>query len=300
MAQNSPTKLSEFGGFIRPESAEAYFEEARKASVVQQLARKVPLGIDGQAIPVTTSKPTASWVEEGGKKPTSSGSLALKTIVPKKIAVISVVSAEVVRKNPGGYIDGLREDIGEAFALAFDAAALHGTSSPFGTDQSLSATSKTVKLGTAEAAKGGIFADINSGLSLLVKDKKKLNGFAFDSMAEPLFNSATDLNGRPIFIDSPTVETAATVTAGRLLSRPTFVGDTVANGTTIGFGGDWSKAIWGTVGGITYDVSTQATVTLNDQLVSLWENNLVAIRAEAEYGWLLHDKEAFVKYTEGA
>ena len=52
------------------------------------------------------------------------------------------------------------------------------------------------------------------------------------------------------------------------------------------------------MGGISYRVSTEATVTINGTLTSLFENNLVAIRAEAEYGWLLQDKDAFVQYTD--
>lgn len=297
MAITNATNTADFSGFIKPEAAQAYFDEARKNSVVQQLVRQVPIGAAGIEIPVVTSKPTASWVAEGGQKPTTAGGLGLKTMTPKKIAAIAVVSAEVVRANPGNYMNIYRQDIAEAFAKAFDAATLYGTDSPFGANQALTNTTKSVTLGTATKENGGVFADVNSGLDLLVKDKKRLSGFAFDAVTEPLFNGAVDTNGRPLFIDSPTTDTAATVRDGRLLGRPTYIGETVANGTTVGFGGDWSKAVWGTVGGITFDVSTQATVTINGELTSLWEHNLVAVRAEAEYAWLLHDKDAFVKYT---
>jgi len=54
------------------------------------------------------------------------------------------------------------------------------------------------------------------------------------------------------------------------------------------------------VGGISYDISTQATVTVNGALVSLWENNLVAVRAEAEYGFLVNDTAAFCKLANNA
>lgn len=302
MAQTDPTKTSDFSGFITPDKAEAYFEDARKASVVQQLVRRVPLGFRGAEIPVTTSKPTAGWVGEGGQKPTTSGGKTLKTITPKKLAAISVVSAEVVRANPGGYIEDLRADIAEAFALAFDAAALHGTDTPFGAGNFIAATNKAVTLGTAAVAAGSIFADLNAGLSLLVNDtpKRRMTGTAFDTIAEPLFNGAVDANGRPLFIDSPTVETAEVVRAGRVLGRPSYIGETVANGDIVGFGGDWRQAVWGVVGGISYDVSTQATVTLDNELVSLWEHNLVAVRAEAEYGWLVNDAQAFVRYEAGS
>lgn len=298
MVQTSPTSTSEFAGFLKPDLAQAYFDEARKSSVVMQLVRQVPLGINGQEIPYTTTKPTAAWVAEGAQKPTTAGGKALKTITPKKIAAISVVSAEVVRANPGGYIEDLRADIAEAFAVAFDAATLHGTNTPFGPSNYISATSKAVALGTSTQGEGGVFADLNEGLRELVGDGKKLTGFALDNAMEPTLNAAVDLNGRPLFIDSPTTETAAPVRAGRLLSRPAFMGEGVAAGDIVAFGGDWSKAVWGVVGGISYDVSTQASVTLDDELVSLWEYNLVAIRAEAEYGWLVHDTEAFVKYED--
>ena len=300
MAITAATQTSDFAGFIKPAEAEAYFEDARRASVVQQLVRQVPLAASGIEVPVVTSKPTAGWVAEGGQKPATKGSLGLKTMAPKKIAAIAVVSAEVVRANPGNYVQIFRQDIAEAFATAFDAAALHGTSSPFGAGTSVSDTTKSVALGTATQADGGVFGDVNAGLSLLVNDKKRLTGFAFDSVAEPLFNGATDLNGRPLFIDSPLEDAFAPVRGGRLLGRPAYIGEGVGDGTTVGFGGDWSKAVWGVVGGISYDVSTQATVTINGELTSLWEHNLVAIRAEAEYGWLLHDAESFVKYTEAA
>jgi HK97 family phage major capsid protein len=304
MAITAATTTSQFAGFLKPEQAQAYFDQARRQSVVQTLTRQVPLGIAGQEIPVVTTKPTAGWVAEGGQKPATAGGLGLKTITPKKIAAIAVVSAEVVRANPGNYVNIFRDDIAEAFAIAFDAAALHGTNSPFGEGNNIDATTKVVELGTSAASAGGIYQDVNAGLKLLVDAKKKLTGFAFDLTAEPIFNGAVDLNGRPLFVEAVYENTS--LDGGRLLRRPAFYGDGIStpivNGTPntggiVGYGGDWSQAVWGSVGGISYDVSTQATVTINGVLTSLWENNLVAIRAEAEYGWLANDTSAFVKYT---
>lgn len=304
MAITAPTKTSDLAGFLKPDLAEAYFQEAARQSVVQSLTRQVPLGINGADIPVVTTKPTAQWVAEAGQKPATNSVLALQTISPKKLAAIAVVSAEVVRANPGNYIEIFKADIAESFATAFDAAALHGTSTPFGANSYLDATSKSVELGTTTAANGGIYGDLNAGLKLLVDAGKKLTGFAFDDRAEPVLNAAVDSTGRPLFVETP-VDTAA-LRSGRLLSRTTLYGQNIGTavvsgspntGGIVGYGGDWSKAVWGVVGGIHYDVSTQATVTINGTLTSLWEHNLVAIRAEAEYGWLLNDKDAFVTFT---
>jgi len=305
MAIAAASKTTDFSGFLKPDQAAAYFQQARKSSSFMQLARQVPLGINGAEIPVVTSKATAGWVAEGAQKPASKGSLGIKTITPKKIAAIAVVSAEVVRANPGNYMSLLREDIAEAFAMAFDAAAFHGTNSPFA--QYIDQTTKTVELGTTSKSNGGVYGDIVAGLSLLVKDGKKLNGFAFDRVVEPAFLGAVDNNGRPLFVETPLEDTTSVVTPGRLIGRPAYLGDglttavvpgTPNTGGIVGYGGDWSQAVWGTVGGISYDVSTQATVTVNGNLTSLWENNLVAIRAEAEFGLLINDTAAFVEFTD--
>lgn len=294
MAITAPTKLSDFSGFLSREQAQPIFERAARSSVVQSLAQEVPLGPSGTAIPVTTGKMTASWVAEGDQKPASSGSMTLKTLDPKKLAVIAVVSAEVVRANPGGYMQVIRNQVGEAFASAFDAAALHGTSTPFSTY--IGQTNKSVTVGTSTQSTGGVFSDINDGLSQLVNAGKRLTGFALDDRFEPILNGAVDTSGRPIFIDTPLTDTAGPVRQGRLLGRSAYIGEGVHDSGVIGFGGDWSQAAWGVVGGISYKVSTEATVTINNNLVSLFEHNLVAILAEAEYGFVVNDVNAFVSY----
>lgn len=307
MAITAATTTSAFGGFISPNEAAPIFDQARRSSVVQQLVRQIPLGANGEEIPVVTGKPTVGWVGEAGQKPASAGSVALKTIAPKKAAAIVVVSAEVVRANPAGYMNTLRPDLAEAFGLAFDLAALHdqgpdGTAGagPFATfiDQA----SKAVEIGSTAQDAGGIHGDITAGLTLLVNDGKRLSGFAFDDRIEPRFWGAVDNTGRPLYVDLPTDSTSQAIARpGRLLSRPSFMGGGLYSGTAAdvyGYAGDWSQCVWGVVGGITYDVSTQATVTINGALVSLWENNLLAIRAEAEYGFLCNDPASFVKYVD--
>lgn len=313
MAITAARTTGDFAGFLTPDRAGPIFDLAQRMSVVQQLARRVPLGANGVEIPVVTGKMSAGWVGEAGQKPASQGAVGLKTITPKKLAAIAVVSAEVVRANPAGYMDTLRPQIAEAFAIAFDNAALHdfgpdGTAGggPFATwiDQ----TTKSVELGTTSQANGGIHKDIVAGLTLLVNDGKRLTGFGWDDVAEPKFWGAVDTTGRPLYVDLPTDDTSGTIARpGRLLNRPSYMGQglstpiiagTPNTGGIVGYGGDWTQAAWGAVGGISYRVSTEATVTINGVLTSLWENNLVAILGEAEYGWLVNDVAAFVKYAD--
>lgn len=302
------TQLSDFQGFLSPQESAPIFDDAERVSAYQRLFRRVPLGASGQAIPIVTTKPTASWVGEGERKPTTNMGLGRLTMEPKKLAAISVMSAEVVRANPGGINGLIRPALAGAFATAFDYAVGYGLggdgtgSSPF--DKSLSDTTKSVALGSTPQANGGVHGDVVAVLQTLVTDGKKLTGFALDDSVEPRFWGAVDTTGNPLYVDLPQDAASLAVEGasrpGRLLNRPSFMGDGVGNGTTVGFGGDFTKGAWGAVGGISYRVSTETAVTIDGTLTSLWEHNLVAVLAEAEYGFVLADEESFVEITDGA
>lgn len=305
MAITAASTRSDFPGFLRPEQAGYIFERASRMSVVMGLAGQIPLGAEGKEIPVVTGRVQAGWISEAGQKPATQAAIALKTITPKKLACIAVVSSEVIRANPGNYMGVLRDQIAQAFALAFDAAAMHDTdqagtagAGPFPTF--LDQTPNSVEIGSTAQAAGGIHGDLVAGMKLLVDSNKRLNGFGFDDRMEPLMWGSVDTTGRPLWIDLPSNEVSVGLARpGLVLARPSFMGEGVWNGTvkTMGYGGDWTQAVWGAVGGINYAVSTEATVTINGVLISLWENNLVAIRAEAEYGFLVNDPASFVKYV---
>lgn len=299
MAITAAKKLADFNGFIKPELAGPIFDEAAKGSAAMSLIRKVPLGASGQAFPVVTSRPTANWTAEGAKKHTTEAGLGLVKMKPEKLTAIAVASQEVIRANPGGYSETLQALLAEAFARAFDLAVFHNKGgdgngpSPFET--TLAATTKTLTLGATAGA--NTYDDIVKAMSLNLQGtpKKKVTGFAFDTGFEIDLLTTKDTTGKPLFAEAAYTGAVPALRAGSVLGRATYMHENVGDGKTVGFAGDWTKAAWGTVGGITMDISTEATVTINGELVSLYENNLVAVRAEAEYGFTIADKEAFVK-----
>lgn len=309
MAVPAATLRSDFSGFLPAEVAGPIFERAARMSVVQQLVPQVPLSPDGKSIPVVTGRPVAGWVSEGATKPATAGTMTLKTMTPQKLAAIVVVSEEVVRGNPGQYASSLRGQLAEAFAIAFDYAALHdlggnGTGTgPFATyiDQ----TTKSVEFGSNSQANGGVYVDLVDGVDELITDsdasgrRYRATGFAFDSMVETRLRRSVDTTGRPLWVDLPTdAESNGLSSPGDLIGRRSYMGEGVADPSAdiLGYVGDWSQAAWGVVGGITFATSREASVTINGALVSAFENNLVVIRAEAEYGFLVNDADAFVQF----
>ncbi|AKF14181.1 major capsid protein [Mycobacterium phage Luchador] len=294
---------SMFAGYLTPEQAKDYFAQAEKTSIIQRIAQKIPMGATGVKIPHWTGNVSAQWLGEGDMKPITKGDLTSQVVAPHKIATIFVASAETVRANPANYLGTMRTKVATAIALAFDNAVLHGTNTPFGAfiDQ----TTKSVSL--ADPGGAGV-SNLNAydalgvnGLNLLLAAGKKWGATLLDDLAEPILNGAKDGAGRPLFIETPYEGLVNPYREGRILSRPTILSDHVATGTTIGYMGDFDQILWGQVGGLSFDVTDQATLNLGTfatpNFVSLWQHNLVAVRVEAEFGVLVNDKDAFVKLT---
>ena len=295
-AKISQTGDSMFSGMLTPEQSQDYFALAEKTSIVQKVATKIPMGPTGVKIPHWNGDVSASWLGEGDMKPITKGDMTSQSIAPNKIATIFIASAETVRANPANYLGTMRTKVATAIAMAFDSAAMHGTNSPFGAyiDQS----NKVQYLGTNAYNALGV-----DGLTKLVSDGKKWQATLLDDTAEPILNGSLDLNGRPLFVESTYDSMTTPFREGRILGRPTVLSDHVASGACVGYTGDFSQILWGQVGGLSFDVTDQATLNLgtfaSPNFVSLWQHNLVAVRVEAEYGLLVNDPNAFVRLVTG-
>jgi HK97 family phage major capsid protein len=283
-----------FSGYLDPVLAQDYFAEVAKVSIVQQLGRRIPMGPTGVRIPHWTGEVTARWVAETEQKPVTKGDMTKQDVVPFKIATIFAASSEVVRANPANYLGMMRSKVAEAIAVSFDQAVLHKLDSPFGT--ALTDTTKTQELGP------NAYDALNGGLTQLLEDGYKWTGTLLDSKTEPILNGSKDAAERPLFLEATYTDVNGPFRVGRVIGRPTYISDNVALDETVGFMGDFSKLIWGQIGGISYDVSDQATLDLSvngdgSGIVSLWQQNMIAVRVEAEFAALVNDAEAFVKLT---
>lgn len=295
---------------LPPEITGPIFDRAVESSAVMQLARRVPLSMTAEtAIPVSGDVPLADWVDEAGSKPVGAASVSVRTMRGKKVAVLIPVSAEVAMNNPAGVYTQIQRDLPTALGRAFDYAAIHGKTmsggkGPFET--CLTATPNTVALGTTSQAKGGLYADVVSGLKAVATAGYDATGFVADPLLRPEMLMATDSIGRPLFVPDPA--TQGSVSRGSLIGYPVAynrgVGgklnrqSTTADTGLRAIAGDFDQAVYGVGMDITFKQTDVGTyVDAEGKIHSAFQENLVLLLCEAHYGFAIGDPNAFVTYT---
>ena len=312
MVATAPLKLSDVNASLLPRTITApIFEKSVEQSAVMALARRAPLALDATtSVPIPMDVPTADWVGQAARKPLSTGGVDVKQMTAKKLAVLIPVAEEVVMTNAGGLWTQLQTDLPTAFARAFDHAAIHGktmkgATGPFA--DYLAMTTNSVALGTASQGTGGIWADLVTGMEEVIDGDWDYTGTIADHRLKPKLLLATDTTGRPILVDTQTPGTNM-ASAGTLIGEPLAYSRSVSGkqrrqsaSTDTGLraiGGDFSQAAFGVGMDITVRISKEATYIDEDGGVhSAFQENLVLLLAEAYYGYVQGDAEAFVKYT---
>lgn len=251
------------------------------------LARRISLPGNGLTIPVITSDPAAEWVSETNEKPVKNPGLSTKVMRGYTLAVIEPFSNQF-RRDYRSLYDALISRLPRILAEKFDNTVFGGSEVPGSDFDSLSDV--TAQSLASDAYGGLVAADtdvaIHGGIA---------NGYAISPQMKGLLLSAVDGNDRPLFINS-VKEGAIPMILGNPthLSKGVFVSGSPA---TIGFTGDWTKAMYGIVEGVNITISDQASLTLADSSVlNLFQRNMFAVRAEIEIGFRA-DKTVFNKFT---
>lgn len=270
------------GSFLPAQIAKEIISKTQEESAVMALARQINLPGTGVAIPVIMGDPEAAWVAETGKKPVSNSTVVSKLMQPYKLAVIETVSMELTRDADALYAE-LVKRLPLALAKKFDNTVIGGTTAPGSnfdtfaqaTSQSLSNAYDGLVAAEADiAAHGGI-----------------MNGVALAPQGKSLLLGAKDTTGRPLFINNVSEGAVPYVLGAKtVMNKGLYKNDTT---DIVGVAGDWTQAAYGTVEGIKIAVSDQATV--GD--INLFEQNMVAIRAEIEIGFVA-DATCFNLLTE--
>ena len=263
-------------------------------SAFMQLARQIRMPGPGVDIKTITGEPVASWVAETAAKPVSVHTFGKKVVRPFKLAVIEMFSEEFKRDKAGLYAECIRRTP-KALANKFDSTIM-GTVPP-GTGFDVLGSCQKISLnpGAGETVYGkfievdGAIADAGgtmTGVALAPKGKSKVLA-AVDGQGGPLFTPGVGSN-----------------TVGNILGAPVsitkgvYVPGTEDAAAIVGIAGDFEDAVWGSVEGIKMSMSDQATLTLEDSsTVSMFQNNMIAVRFEIEVAFAVRSADEFVLLT---
>lgn len=264
--------------------------DAQNQSAVMRLARQVALPGGGVAIPVITGDPTAEFVGEGERKPNGDATINRKILRPYKIAITESFSTEF-RRDMAALYGALRPRLAGSLAKTFDAAVLFGTGAPTGDFDTLAGAP------TASVASGNAYAGLIEAMGSVAAAGGELTGWALSPSGQVQLLSEVDLSGRPLFINN--IQSDGGV--GSLFGAPVYrtrAVDGAGDPPTVGFAGDWSRAVWGSVEGIQFSESDNPVFNGDGTLKHAgWQDNMFSILAEIEVGFVVQDDEYFVRLT---
>ncbi len=276
-------------------------KKTQEASSIMQLARKITLPGNGVQIPVITGDPVANWVTETGSKPVSNPSLSKKIMQAHKLAVIVPFSMEFKRDMAALY-NALISRLPNALSKEFDKAVFFGPASVLANFDDFSDVTAQSLSGS-----GGVYAGLVAADTDISEQGGTIDGYVFSPQGRGMLLNALDKQDRPIFINS-----VSEGSVPRILGAPTYfrqaaykegaagVGTAAGTPDIVGFAGDWNHAMWGTVEGVKVDISEQATLTVEEGTsttqINLWQQNMFAVRAEIEVGFVA-EKQYFNALT---
>lgn len=263
--------------------ASEFIELLRPQTIVGRIQglRRVPFNI---RMPGQTSGSSVGWVGEGMAKPVSALSFDTTTLRFTKVAGIVVLTDELVRfSNPSA------EAIVTADLTASIAQFLDGQFIDPAVAEVSNVSPASITNGVTPIAASGVDADA------VRADVRAL-------FAQFIAANLTPTNG--VWIMSPTAALALSMMVNPL-GQPEFPGLTMNGGTFFGLPAITSETAGNVIvlanaseilladdGGVTLDVSREASLQMNttpaagaQSLVSLWQNNMVGLRAERFINW---------------
>lgn len=267
------------------------WQKTQEGSAVMRIARRIELPGLGVTIPVITGDPEAGWVGETEKKPVKRGTLATKQMTPYTLAVIVPFSNQFKRDLPNLY-DALIQRLPLALGKKFDQTVFGGVTVP-------GSNFDTLKGCTAQEIGTDSYGGLVAAQADIAAHDGILNGWVLSPKAQSVLLTAVDGNKRPLFINS-VAEGAVPMILGAsaVQSKGAYIADaTSAKKHVVGFAGDWTQAVYGTVEGVQIALSDQATLTDGSSTINLFEQNMFAVRAEIEVGFRC-DTSVFNKLTK--
>lgn len=270
---------SQFGGEI--------IKDVIENSKIMQLGVYEPMDKQKKKFDYLAKGPGAYWVGEGERIQTSKAEWLQIEMEAKKVAVILVASREMLQYSMSRFFEEMKPKIAEAFYTKFDEAGILNVDNPF--TQSIEESVNAAGNVLTQALDGDAILELEG----LVEDEdfepnafisKRQNRSALRGVTEgegvndeKLYDrKSNELDGLPVVdLKSEHFERGHIYT------------------------GDFDQIRYGIPFNISYEISTEAqlsTVVASDgKPVNLYEQELIALRATMDIGFMVIKDEAFAK-----
>lgn len=270
-------------------------------SIVQRYANARRM--TAQNVQITEAELTGAnvfWVGEGARKSTDAPTMsqATWTLSAAELAVIVPVDENVLDDANVDLFEIYQTPIENAIAKKLDQAALFGIDKPsaWGTNGTDivpgAATAAHAEIGDGSETTAEILADIEDMVESLENDLYDPNGFLGQVRFKSVLRGMKDGDNRYMFGDAKSDGVPSDLLGVPLefVKRDAWPTVSDPDATLDGVHlilGDWEQALVGTRAGVKYKKFDQGVITdgAGNVVYSLMENDMVALRVTARYGF---------------
>jgi len=236
-----------------------------------------------------TGGSTGYWVGEGAAKPLTKPAWGRTELAPLKAANIAVATMEALRDSSPSAETLLRDDLAAAIAAAIDLAFIDPANAGTAGVKPRSITNGLTPIASSGNDAAAIREDVRLAMAAFVAANNPLSSGVWIMSA----GTALALSMMRTALDQPEFA-GITMTGGTFFQLPVIVSEHVGDYVVLANASD----VWvADDGGVTVDMSTEASLQMDDapagssvtptaaQLVSMFQTNSVAFRAERTINW---------------
>ncbi len=272
-------------GEIPTQFGTGIIQDVIQNSKVMQLGKYEEMDKQKKTFDYLAKGPGAYWVGEGQRIETSKAEWLQVEMEAKKLGVILVASREYLQYTMSNFFEVMKPKIAEAFYKKFDEASILNVDNPFtqSIEQSVIAADNVVS--------GELTADAIIDLQALVEDEDfEANAFISKTQNRSALRKLMD--GQNNFVYDRSSDTLDGLPVVNLKSGEFERGNI--------YTGDFDQIRYGIPYNINYNISEEAqlsTVVASDgNPVNLYEQELIALRATMDIGFMVIQDEAFAKF----
>lgn len=274
-----------------------FLELLRPATLIGKIPnfRQVPFNV---SVPSQTAGGTYQWVGQGAPKPVGALAFSAVTLGIAKAAGIIVLTEELVRISSPSAETTVRQDMTAGMAQYLDTQFIDPSVAAVANVSPGSVTNGTTPITTAGTSPDNARTDLKALVAAFVTANLSTANAVFVMSEANAFALGSSMNalGQPLF-------PGMGAQGGTIFGIPVITSQSA--GTTVALI-DARGILMADDGGLTIDVSREASVQMDSAptdpptattvFVSLWQANLVGLKAERYMNWK-RGRLASVKYT---